>query len=103
MANVLTRIRNNQITDATITNVKLASSTITGDLMAPNLTFNSNLVLNGNLTVTGNISAQNFTGNVTISNLTTGAINANTMMLNAQSSSPTQSTVWPRTGRFDEG
>lgn len=56
MAN-LTRIKNNQITDSTITNVKIAAATLTGDLMNPQLTFNSNLVLNGNLTVSGNFTA----------------------------------------------
>jgi hypothetical protein len=53
----ITRIKNNQITDATITNVKILSQTLTGDLMNPNLTFNSNLTLNGNLVVTGNVTA----------------------------------------------
>ena len=53
----ITRIFNNQITDLTITNVKIANSTLTGDKMNPNLTFNSNLTLNGNLTVTGNVTA----------------------------------------------
>ena len=47
----ITRIKNNQITDQTITNVKIASATLTGDLMNPQLTFNSNLTLNGNLVV----------------------------------------------------
>ena len=75
----VTRIKNNQITDATITNVKISSATLTGDLMNPNLTFNSNLVLNGNLTVTGNVTAvQSTTTQITDPLLTLGLGNAGT-------------------------
>jgi len=75
----ITRIQNNQITDATITNVKILSQTLTGDLMNPNLTFNSNLVLNGNLTVTGNVTAvQSTTTQITDPLLTLGLGNAGT-------------------------
>jgi hypothetical protein len=75
----ITRIKNNQITDATITNVKILSQTLTGDLMNPNLTFNSNLVLNGNLTVTGNVTAvQSTTTQITDPLLTLGLGNAGT-------------------------
>ena len=75
----ITRIKNNQITDSTITNVKILSQTLTGDLMNPNLTFNSNLVLNGNLTVTGNVTAvQSTTTQITDPLLTLGLGNAGT-------------------------
>lgn len=75
----ITRIKNNQITDSTITNVKIASGTLTGDLMNPNLTFNSNLTLNGNLVVTGNVTAvQSTTTQITDPLLTLGLGNAGT-------------------------
>jgi hypothetical protein len=75
----ITRIKNNQITDSTITNVKIVSGTLTGDKMNPNLTFNSNLVLNGNLTVTGNVTAvQSTTTQITDPLLTLGLGNAGT-------------------------
>jgi hypothetical protein len=75
----ITRIKNNQITDATITNVKILSQTLTGDLMNPNLTFNSNLTLNGNLVVTGNVTAvQSTTTQITDPLLTLGLGNSGT-------------------------
>jgi hypothetical protein len=75
----ITRIKNNQITDSTITNVKIASSTLTGDLMNPNLTFNSNLTLNGNLVVTGNVTAvQSVTTQISDPLLTLGLGNPGT-------------------------
>lgn len=75
----ITRIKNNQITDSTITNVKIVSGTLTGDKMNPNLTFNSNLVLNGNLTVTGNVTAvQSTTTQISDPLLTLGLGNAGT-------------------------
>ena len=75
----ITRIKNNQITDSTITNVKIVSGTLTGDKMHNNLTFNSNLVLNGNLTVTGNVTAvQSTTTQITDPLLTLGQGNAGT-------------------------
>lgn len=75
----ITRIKNNQITDSTITNVKILSQTLTGDLMNPNLTFNSNLTLNGNLVVTGNVTAvQSTTTQITDPLLTLGLGNAGT-------------------------
>ncbi len=58
----VTRIKNNQITDATITAAKIASQTLVGSLFATDLTINSNLSVIGNLTVTGissNINAIN--------------------------------------------
>jgi hypothetical protein len=58
----VTRIKNNQITDATITAAKIASQTLVGSLFATDLTLNSNLSVIGNLTVTGtssNINAIN--------------------------------------------
>jgi trimeric autotransporter adhesin len=58
----VTRIKNNQITDATITAAKIASQTLVGSLFATDLTLSSNLSIIGNLTVTGtssNINAIN--------------------------------------------
>ena len=58
----VTRIKNNQITDATITATKIASQTLVGSLFATDLTLNSNVSIVGNLTVTGissNINAIN--------------------------------------------
>ncbi len=58
----VTRIKNNQITDATITAAKIASQTLVGSLFSTDLTLNSNLSVIGNLTVTGtssNINAIN--------------------------------------------
>lgn len=49
----ITRIKNNQITDATITNSKLVPGTITGGTLSSNLTYEGNLVISGNLSVTG--------------------------------------------------
>lgn len=50
---VLTRIKNNQITDATITGTKLVDQTITSNLFAANLTLASNITVLGNFAVTG--------------------------------------------------
>jgi hypothetical protein len=52
----VTRIKNNQITDATITSAKIASQTLVGSLFATDLTLNSNVSIIGNLTITGNSS-----------------------------------------------
>ena len=52
MANI-TRIKNNQITDSTITYTKLASGTLVGSVFNANLTLNSNVTILGNLTVSG--------------------------------------------------
>jgi hypothetical protein len=52
----VTRIKNNQITDATITAQKIANQTLVGSLFSPDLTLVSNLSIVGNLTVTGNTS-----------------------------------------------
>lgn len=60
MANI-TRIKNNQITDATITYAKIAAGTLTGSLFNPSLTLNSNVTILGNLSVTGNTSTINST------------------------------------------
>ena len=57
----ITRIKNNQITDATITFAKIASGTLTGALFNPALTLNSNVTILGNLSVTGNTSTINST------------------------------------------
>lgn len=50
---VLTRIKNNQITDATITGTKLVDQTLTSNLFAANLTLASNITVLGNFAVTG--------------------------------------------------
>lgn len=60
MANI-TRIKNNQITDATITYAKIAAGTLTGSLFNPSLTLSSNVTILGNLSVTGNTSTINST------------------------------------------
>ena len=53
----VTRIKNNQITDATIfANVKIAPGTIVGSLFAPSVTINSDIAIVGNLNVSGNTS-----------------------------------------------
>jgi hypothetical protein len=52
----VTRIKNNQITDATITASKIASQTLVGSLFANDLTLNSNVSIVGNLTITGSSS-----------------------------------------------
>jgi filamentous hemagglutinin len=54
----LTRIKNNQITDATIqANAKVVPYSITSGLLANNLTYGSDLTVAGNLTVQGNSTA----------------------------------------------
>ena len=55
----VTRIKNNQISDSTITYQKIASGTLTGSLFNANLTLNSNVIIAGNLTVSGNTSTVN--------------------------------------------
>jgi len=51
---VLTRIKNNQITDSTIlANTKIAPGTIVGSLFNANLTMTSDVTITGNLTVQG--------------------------------------------------
>jgi len=52
----VTRIKNNQITDSTITGGKIASATLTGGLFSPTLSMTSNVTIVGNLTVTGTTS-----------------------------------------------
>jgi len=52
LANV-TRIKNNQITDSTITYQKIVPGTLVGSLFNSNLTLNSNVSIIGNLTVAG--------------------------------------------------
>ena len=50
----ITRIKNNQITDATIVaSAKLVDASITAGKLAANLTYGSNLTVTGNLTVNG--------------------------------------------------
>lgn len=50
----LTRIKNNQITDSTIqASTKLAAGSITGNLLAANVTLNSNVTILGNLQISG--------------------------------------------------
>jgi len=57
----VTRIKNNQITDSTITAAKIASGTLTGGLFATDITFNSNVSIVGNLSLTGNTETVNAT------------------------------------------
>ena len=52
----VTRIKNNQITDSTITYAKIASGTLVGSNFNANLTLNSNVNIIGNLSVTGTTS-----------------------------------------------
>ena len=67
MAGILTRINNNQISSASAGNaylginaaVKVQSYTITGGLLANNLTYGNNLTVQGNLTVTGTTTSVN--------------------------------------------
>ena len=49
----VTRIKNNQVTDATLTGAKLVDLTVTAGKLANNLTYASNLTVSGNLTVNG--------------------------------------------------
>jgi hypothetical protein len=54
----VTRIKNNQITDATVVaNAKLVDYSISSAKLANNLTYESNLTITGNLTVQGNSTA----------------------------------------------
>ena len=54
----VTRIKNNQITDATIVaNAKLTDYSISSAKLANNLTYNSDFTITGNLTVQGNATA----------------------------------------------
>ena len=53
----VTRIKNNQITDSTITAAKIAAGTLTGGLFASDLTLNSNVTITGNLTLQGNVDS----------------------------------------------
>jgi hypothetical protein len=56
----LTRIQNNQITDSTIqAQAKLAAGSITGNLLASTVTFNSNITILGNLTVANSYTQLN--------------------------------------------
>ena len=67
MATNLTRINNNQISSASAGNaylginaaVKVQSYTITGGLLANNLTYGNNLTISGNLTVNGTTTSVN--------------------------------------------
>ena len=60
----VTRIKNNQITDATITGSKVVSKTITGGLLSDNLTYGSNLIISGNLTINGTTTTVDATNTV---------------------------------------
>ena len=55
----VTRIKNNQITDSTITYQKIAPGTLVGSVFNSNLTLNSNVSITGNLTVNGNTTTVN--------------------------------------------
>lgn len=52
----VTRIKNNQIFDKTITAQKIVDGTLVGSLFNPNLTLNSNVTIAGNLSVLGDSS-----------------------------------------------
>lgn len=67
----VTRIKNNQITDSTITFQKIASGTLVGSLFNANLTLNSNVSIAGNLTVTGNTTTINSIDTLVSDNLIT--------------------------------
>jgi hypothetical protein len=59
MANI-TRIQNNQITDSTINaSSKMVPGSITGNLLATSVTFNSNITILGNLTVANSYTQLN--------------------------------------------
>ena len=58
MANI-TRIKNNQITDKTITYAKIADNTLTGGQFNQNLTLNSNVTILGNLTIANSFAQLN--------------------------------------------
>ena len=49
----VTRIKNNQVTDATLTGGKLVNNTVTAGKLENDLTYGSNLTVSGNLTVNG--------------------------------------------------
>jgi hypothetical protein len=55
----ITRIKNNQITDGTITYTKISSGTLVGSVFNPDLTLSSNVTILGNLSVSGNSSTIN--------------------------------------------
>jgi hypothetical protein len=67
----VTRIKNNQITDSTITFQKIAPGTLVGSLFNANLTLNSNISIAGNLTVTGNTTTINSIDTLVSDNLIT--------------------------------
>ena len=60
----VTRIKNNQITDATITGSKFVEKTITGGLLTDNLTYGSNLIVSGNLTINGTTTTVDTTNTI---------------------------------------
>jgi hypothetical protein len=55
----VTRIKNNQITDSTITYTKIAPGTLVGSVFNPNITLNSNVTILGNLTVANSFAQLN--------------------------------------------
>jgi hypothetical protein len=59
MSGNITRIKNNQITDKTITYVKIADNTLTGGQFNQNLTLNSNVTILGNLTIANSFAQLN--------------------------------------------
>ena len=59
MSGNITRIKNNQITDATITYAKIAAGTLVGSVFNPNLTLNSNVTILGNLTIANSFAQLN--------------------------------------------
>ena len=66
MSNVLTRIKNNQITDSTIlANTKIVPGSIVGSL------FNSNLTMTSDVTITGNLIVQGASTYLTVASTNT--------------------------------
>ena len=70
MSNVLTRIKNNQITDSTIlANTKIVPGSIVGSL------FNSNLTMTSDVTITGNLTVQGTTTTINSTTVSTADLN----------------------------
>ena len=67
----VTRIKNNQITDSTITFQKIADGTLVGSKFNANLTLNSNVTIAGNLTISGNTTTVNSIDTLVSDNLIT--------------------------------
>jgi len=99
----ITRIKNNQITDLTITNAKVADQTITGSKLAPNLTYGSDLTIGGNLSVTGSTITVDSTITtiadplITLSKNTTGTPSWDAGILIERGTSTNVAMIWDET------